>query len=417
MPTDRRDPTPRDAVRRGPFDRLRPVALVALVYGLLTVLWIVAGGLLPGGRWLAVHLFTLGVVTNLVLGLSDHFSRTLTHQPGTMPRWQLALTNAGVLAVLWGIPMAERWSVVAGATLLTIVVFASYWRLRSLRRAAMGPRFGWIVRIYERAHGAFLYGAVLGALIGTGVLGGRWVSAARTAHLHVNLLGWAGLTLLATVVFFGPTVARTRILEGAEVRAARALRWGATALTIAVVALLGVGFAGPPGTLSRLMAAIGLGVFAYAVTVVCAPVFRAMLVARAPGRWSMIAPVAWFPVVAWADVAVVATGTWRWLEPLGAAMLLGVLAQAIGASLGYLAPLLRPLGPARDAVRERAGMRTLERAFSWNAGVILVVTAAIARPASGSVWAGVAKTGWALVLAALLTQVALVASAWRAPRA
>ncbi|MGA9160889.1 MAG: hypothetical protein WB297_08520, partial [Actinomycetota bacterium] len=333
----RRKPDP-DPEARGPFDRLRPVALVGAGYGLATIVWVAGGGRLPGGRWFAVHLFTLGVVTNMILGLTDHFSRALTHQPGAMPRWQLVATNVGVLAVLWGIPSDEPWVVAVGATVLTGVVLVSYRRLRTLRRTALGPRFAWVVRMYERAHGAFLHGALLGALIGTGVLGGRWILAARTAHVHVNLLGWAGLTLLATVVFFGPTIGRTRIREGADVRAAPALRWGATTLTIAVLALLGTGFGGTPGTVCRLVAAAGLAVYAWSVTMVCVPVFRAMLAARSPGRWPVLATAAWFPLVAWVDVAVVATGTWRWLEPLGAAMLAGVLAQAIVASLGYLAP-------------------------------------------------------------------------------
>jgi len=377
--------------------------------------WVSAGVGLPGGRWLAVHLFTLGVVTNLVLGLSDHFSRALTHQPGAMPWWQLALTNVGALAVLWGIPAAARWSVATGATVLSVVVFASYRRLRRLRRTAIGPRFAWVVRMYERAHGAFLHGALLGALIGMGVFAGRWVFAARTAHVHVNLLGWAGLTLLATVVFFGPTIARTRIRQGADVRAARALRLGATTLTIAVLALLGTGFSGTPGTVFRLVAAAGLGVYAWSVVVVCAPVFHAMLAARSPGRWPVLATVAWFPLVAWADVAVVATGTWRRLEPLSAAMLLGVLAQAITASLGYLAPQLRPMGPARDRLRQRLEAGVFVRALVWNAGVVLVVAAALAGPTAGGTWGGVATTGWALVLAAVLMQAVLIASAWRSP--
>lgn len=406
----RRDPA---IQTHGPADRLRPVALVAACYAIAVVVWVVGGNQLPGGRWLAVHLFTLGVVTNLILGLSDHFSRALTHQPGTIPTWQIVVTNAGVLAVLWGIPSTSRWSVATGAALLTLAVLVSYRRLRSLRRSALGSRFAWVVRMYERAHGAFLHGAVLGALIGTGVLGGRWITAARIAHLHVNLLGWAGLTLLATIVFFGPTIGRTRIRAGADERAARALKVGATVLTFAVLALLGTGSSGTPGTVSRSVAAAGLALFAWAVTVVCEPVFRALLVARSPGRWPILAAVVWFPLVAWADVAVAATGTWRWLEPLGAAMFLGVLAQAITASVGYLAPQLRPVGPSRDAVRERTEDRILERAIAWNVGVMLVVAAAIAGPAATGTWSAVARTGWALVIAAALLQVTLVASAWR----
>jgi hypothetical protein len=37
------------------------------------------------------------------------------------------------------------------------------------------------------------------------------------------------------------------------------------------------------------------------------------------------------------------------------------------------------------------------------------------RSAAGGAWAGVAKTGWILVLGAAVLQFALVASAWRTP--
>lgn len=400
----------------GRFERLRPVALVAAGYALAVVVWIAFGTDLPGGRWFSVHLFTLGVVTNLVLALSDHFARALTHRPGAMPWWQFPLANAGILTVLWSVPSGAGWVVVAGATVLTLVVFLSYLRLRSLRRAALAPRFGWVVRAYERAHGAFLHGAVLGALLGASVFGGAWFGAARIAHAHVNLLGWAGMTLLATIVFFGPTVARTRIEQGSDARAARAFRHGATALTFAVLALLLTGASGAAGIAARIAAASGLAVFAASVTVVCLPVLRAMRGARAPDRWAMLAAVAWFPLVAWADVLVVATASWRWLDALGAALMVGVLAQAIAASLGYLGPQLRPMGAERDAVRRRSETIAFGRAVAWNTGAILVVGAALG-VASGADWAWIARVGWGLVLGSAMAQAILVLSVRRAPAA
>jgi hypothetical protein len=48
-------------------------------------------------------------------------------------------------------------------------------------------------------------------------------------------------------------------------------------------------------------------------------------------------------------------------------------------------------------------------------GVVLVVAAALAGPTAGGTWGGVATTGWALVLAAVLMQAVLIASAWRSP--
>lgn len=387
------------------------MALVAAVYALATMLWIVAGARLPGGRWLAIHLFTLGVLTNLVLALSDHFARTLTHQDGGAPRWQPAVLNTGVVAVLWGIPAAERWSVALGATVVTAVVLLSYLRLRGMRRGALGPRFGWVVRMYERAHGAFVHGALLGALVGTGVLSGGWYLAARTAHLHIMLLGWGGLTILGTIVFFGPTVARIRIEAGADAAAARALRWGATGLSLGVVALLATGVEGPAATAFRIAAAVGLIVYARAVWVVCVPVLRAVWRARpSAGRWSVLAAAGWFPLVAVADAAAVAAGADRLLEALGVVLLLGVLAQAILGALGYLAPLLRDRDGTREALRGRLEMLGGPRAAAWNAGVVLAAAAAAAGSSAGGWLAG---TGWSLVLAVALSQVLLTATGWR----
>lgn len=147
--------------------------MVALVYAAATLGWVAAGTRLPAGRWPAVHLFTLGVLTNLVLAFSDHFGRALTRTPGTLTRWQPVVLNIGVLAVLAGLPTGATWAVGLGAVVTTGVVTASYLRLRRMRTRAVGARFGWIVRVYERAHGAFVHGAVLGALMGLGLLPGR----------------------------------------------------------------------------------------------------------------------------------------------------------------------------------------------------------------------------------------------------
>ena len=374
-------------------------------------MWIAFGTDLPGGRWLAVHLFTLGVVTNLVLAFSDHFARALTRQPGDAPTVQLVVANVGILTVFLGVAGDRpRWAA-TGATILSAVVLASLLRLRRLRTTAVGPRFGWIVGTYELAHGAFLLGALFGALVATGVLGGAWIGAVRIAHLHVNVLGWAGLTLLGTIVFFGPTIARTRIRQGADVRAARAVRVGAIGLGVGVAGIVATAFGGAGGVVARVIAAAGLAVFAWAVTAVAVPVVRASVVARAPDRWSIAAVAAWFVIVGWSDVVIVAAGEWRFLDAVGAAMLVGVLAQAIVTTLGYVAPRLLHLDPA--AAVPLAEAWGAGRALLWNAGVVLIVASAVAGPAAAAGWSTVNAAGWALVLLAIAARVLLVA---RAPR-
>ena len=392
----------------GPFARLRSVALVAAVYAAALIGWFAFGRGLPWGRWLGVHLFTLGIVTNLILALSDHFARTLTHQGGERAAWHLVFTNAGIVALLWSIPNELGVVVAIGATILVIEVMASYLTLRRLRKTALAGRFAWIVRVYERAHAAFVHGAILGALLGSGVLGGGWVVSARVAHLHVNVLGWAGLTLLATVVFFGPTVVRTRIVPGADARAARILPWGATAVTVAVLALFASGVGGAWSVGLRLLAAAGLAVFGWCVVEVCVPLVRAVLRSgRSAGRIPVAAAATWFVLVVAGDVVVIATGEWRYVDALGAAMLAGVLFQSIAATLGYLAPLLRAGDRAsQDVVRTRLERFASLRGVAWNLGIALVMVAAAAHLGAGP-W--LARTGWALVVASALALAVAVA--------
>jgi hypothetical protein len=386
---------------RSPFGPAAPSIAAALLYAAAAVVWVIAGRALPGGRWLAIHLFTLGTLTNLILVFTEHFGRTLTRTMAERIRWQMPVANLGILMVLVGLPEDQRWLTGTGAVVVTAVVTVSYVRLRRMRKDAVGARFGWIVRMYERAHGAFIHGAMLGLLMGVGLLSGTWYLAAKWAHLHINILGWAGLTLLATLVFFGPTIVRTRIVEGADDRAARALRLGATGLTASVLLLLGTGVGGTPATGLRIASALTMGIYAWAVTVVCLPVGTAARAAKpsAP-RWPLVAASAWFPIVAWADVAVITSGRWRLLDPVGLAMLLGVLVQVITAVLVYLAPMLRMRSFGdRDRLRARLEVGATARVIAFNLGTAAVVGAAILR---GELGATLSRGGWTLVIASLL---------------
>lgn len=387
---------------RSPFGPTIPSIVAALMYGAVALLWLVAGGSLPGGRWLAVHLFTLGILTNLVLAFSHHFGQTLTRQPDNSIGWQTVVVNVGILLVLAGLPSGTTWMLALGATIVTTVVVVSYRRLRQMRKQAVGARFVWIVRLYERAHGAFVHGAILGVLMGLGVLPGSWYLAARTAHLHVNVLGWGGVTLLATMVFFGPTMARTRIIEGADDRAARALRHGTTGLTLGTLLLFLAGVGGVAATVLRIGAALSFAVLAWATTVACLPVAGAVIRRAKPSaaRWPVLAFSLWFPLTVWADVIVIATGQWRWLEPVGLAMLVGVLLQAMTAALTYLAPMLRGRDfVGRDRFLARFERFAAARSIAYNAGIGVVGVAVLV---GGGVGAVLAPVGWALVATTLV---------------
>ncbi|HUG84514.1 MAG TPA: hypothetical protein VMM13_08105 [Euzebya sp.] len=421
-PTSMRDlPMHTDNPRaRSPFVPVRPAMVMAMAFAVLALVWATWGGDLPGGRWLAVHLFTLGVLTTLVVALTHHFAQTLLHTPErgrVTPR--LALVGGGAVLVLVGLPTDRRWLVGVGATALAAAVLWLYTDLRRMRRSSLTGRFPFVVRTYERACSAFIHGALLGALMGVGALSGPWYGAARMAHLHLNILGWGGLTLLGTIVFFAPTVMRARMEPEADVAAARWLGRGATGLSVAALGMLLTGLGGAWATAAGLLAASGLVVYAIGVAAVCLPVVRTGRRARSRHAARMLqATCAWFMIAVSADVVVVATGQVRLLEPLGAVMLVGVLGQAVLTALAYLVPMAWAQGgPGRAAALDRLAVWSRMRVAMLNGGLGLVAAAAAVGPAGGATWSASARLGWLLVLTAVVLQLVLLAAAVMHPTA
>ena len=239
------------------------------------------------------------------------------------------------------------------------------------------------------------------------------------AHLHVNVLGWGGLTLLATVVFFGPTVMRTRMENGADAAAMPALRVAATGLTIGALALLLTGGGSVWVLPARLAAAGGLAAYAAGATAVCLPVLRAARRARpSPQAWSLRSACTWMVAAVWADVLVVATGRFRLLDALGAILLVGVLGQAILGAVGYLTPMIKGRGPSgRAVIRQRLDGLPRARLVMLNLGVGLVVIAVWIGDIAGIAGSVMARVGWVLVAVAVLTQLLLMATESRSPAA
>jgi hypothetical protein len=279
-------------------------------------------------------------------------------------------------------------------------VFAAYRRIRRMRHEAIGARFAWIARVYERAHGAFIHGAILGRAHG-GRAGRRflvWRRPDRPPARQHPRVGWADAAGHARVL--RPDHGPHRIETGGDERSARALRWGATGLAVAVVLLLLTGIGGLGATIARVGAGLGLALYAGAATMVCLPVGRAVWRAKSPAARPLVAAVCvWLPLVAWADVAVVSTGGWRWLDAVGVAALTGVLAQAILATLIYLAPMLRgSTTAARKAIRLRLEIGTYVRAAAMGVGVAACIIGVMRIGTT----APMATIEWSLIGATLL---------------
>lgn len=402
-----------------PFADVAPTLAAVIVYALGLVVWLLAGEGLPGGRRLGVHLFTLGVLTNAILAFSEHFARSLTGVRTRPRRWWIAVANLGTVLVLTGLALGAGPSATAsslaravlavGSVLLVVAVVTSWVRIRWLRRAAPAVRLGWVLRRYEDAHAAFVLAAMFGLSMGVGWVPDAWYFGFRQGHLHTNVLGWGVLTLLATLVFFGPTMARAQIRPGADRRANRALGVAAPVLAGAVGLLVLSGAQAPVGPLARGAAGLSLAAVAVSATLVCVPVWQAVAAARVTAaRHLLLGVVAWLMAVVWADAALVAVGRWRWLDTVGVVALAGVLAPAILATMVYLAPMLRGRTTGeRELIRIRLEVGARSRAVALNLGVGAV--------ALGGTWlAGVrvgplsvAGAGFSMLAAVMLATLAV----------
>jgi nitrite reductase (NO-forming) len=190
-----------------------------------TVLVAFVHPVVPAPRWLMIHLLMLGAISHAILVWSRYFTDALLHSADDDRRGQnrrLLLLNGGVSLVVTGV-LADVWPV----TLLgaSAVGCAAAWHGSTILRrltAALPARFGSSVRYYVAAACFLPVGAGLGAALARG-LADPWHSRLVVAHASVNLLGWVGLTVVGTIVTLWPTMLRTRIAEGAEAAAARAL--------------------------------------------------------------------------------------------------------------------------------------------------------------------------------------------------
>ncbi|MGN6131793.1 MAG: multicopper oxidase domain-containing protein [Nocardioidaceae bacterium] len=341
------------------FSPLRDLPALLWLVALLGVT--LAHPFVPAPRWLMIHLLLLGAVTHSILVWSQHFADALLH---TQPRpgeqaWRsrrLLILNVGVLLVVSGV-VSDRWVVTAvGATGVAVAVgWHGVSLVRQMRRA-LPARFGDTVRYYVAAAALLPVGAFFGVLMARG-LGDPLHVQVMLAHAAVNVLGWMGLTVVGTLVTLWPTMLRTRIAEGAERLARRAL----PVLVGAVVVTAG-------GALLGLRPVAALGLVAYLAGLVL--VARPFLVAargKVPAHyptWSVLAGVVWlFGCVAALAVGVGTASSWmaahhriEWFTPALAA---GFGAQVLLGALSYLIPVALGGGPtpirAANTALDRGG--------------------------------------------------------------
>ncbi len=326
---------------------------------------------LDEGRWLMVHLFTLGAVTNSILVWGRHFAENLLRidVPAEARRVQLAriyLLNGGIVVTIAG-KLGDWWPVtVTGAT---IVGLAVAWHAVSLGRdlaAGRGRLFAISVAHYVASACLLPVGAAFGALLATPA-GDSLHDGLLLAHEAVNLIGFLGLAASGTLITMFPALWRTQMSPRSHPKLSLAVQLAGIAVTT-VGALAGENWAASAG-----MAVIAAGWIIAAVpwahnviTVAKDPRDRLSypaLSAAAAVTWLIGALIA-ASAMALDDGFVMSALTLPLLIGFGAQLLIGVMSQLLPATIG---------GGARAV---SAGMAELDRAgaFRWaiiNGGLAL----------------------------------------------
>jgi nitrite reductase (NO-forming) len=374
---------------------------VVLAYVALAALTVVLHDwpALPMPRWLAVHLLLLGAATNAIVTWTEHFAVTMlrARQPShRAAAGRLAALNLAVLGVLVGVGGALAAVTVASATLLGAVVLSHLGSLLRIARHALMGRFAGTVKFYVVAGIALVASITFGTLVGVHAVSDRWREPLLAAHVHANVFGWVGLTVLGTLFTLWPTLLHTPLVDQVMRTAKRCLALTTTGLVVAVTGLAAD---------LRWVGVAGLAVYAAGVVVALQPFVATWRRkgSRLVAAWSMAAGTGWLAVGVVADLMRLATAPdlssyLPRLEALVPPLAVGFVLQSLLGALTYLLPKVRGGGPAGV----RAGIERLShwwrvRVVALNAGGLLVaVSGALTVPTV------VPALGWALVVASVV---------------
>jgi nitrite reductase (NO-forming) len=385
-----------------PRRRRAPVFLWAnvLVLGWLAVAVVLmaAGEKWGLPRWLPLHAFLLGSVTTAIVIWSEHFAAVLCRVPGPSDRrLALGLTALTVLVttVLVGVVADLVVLTALGGTGLAVIAVVHTWHLLRRRRAAVAPRFAYLIGSYAAASAALVVGAVSGAGL---ALGGDWHARTWAVHVHVTLLGWVGLSVLGTLFTLLPTALGTRMSENTTRPARRSLPVLVAGLVVAVTGML-LG--------SAPIAAAGLVGYAAGVGMALVPLVDALRRRRprGPAAWMLSAATAWLAVAVAVDaVRLLAVGPVAALDVVLPVLVVGFAAQVLIGALTQLLPVVLGRGPAEHKeIAAVLGRLWRLRVVAANAAVPLVVLL----PVAGWTVAALAFGGLAVLALAAAAPVVL----------
>lgn len=355
------------------------------------------------GVWLPLHLALAGAISTAISGAMQNFMLAMTATPSPPERWvqaQFVLVTAGAGAIAIGVPTATPWLTATGGIAFVGAMGILAWMLRRAWRQALNRRHAMPIAAYAWAIGFVLLGATLGASLGSGVVEGAWYPHLKRAHMIVNVLGWASLTVVGTLITLLPTVLRLRMPS-----------WPGRGVLALLVGGLLAQLLGSDLGWALMLAVGGIAYAAGALGVV----LLVVMVLRTERNWAipaaafhMMAAVAWF-VVGSLGLALALfdgeAGFDRYRATFLVAFVGGWLVQVLLGAWSYLLPMARP-GHPND---RRRALAVFELAASLqivllNGGLVLM-----AARAAGWIGDGLGRLG---VAAALTGGAIALAKAW-----
>lgn len=331
---------------------------------------------IPETRWLMVHMVTLGLITTSIMVWSQHFTEALLHHrlaDSQRPRQILRIygVTAGTALLMVGMLADWWWLTLVSATIIGGLLTWHGLSLLAQWRSALPARFGMTVQWYAVAAFCLPVGAIFGAVLALD-LADPWHSRLLLSHQAVNILGFVGLTVCATLLTLWPTMVRTRMEDTATSLSRVALP------AMAAGSLLTAG-----GALGGWVPVVMLGLFAYAVGVglVALTMIRTGLRKLPEGYmgWSVASGIAWlFLTVVLALVLVTIHGVQtNVLEALTIPFVAGFLLQTLLGAMSYLLPSTMGGGPATV----RASLAAINRGGVYRVTVLNLCVALFALPA------------------------------------
>ncbi|MDR7330497.1 cupredoxin domain-containing protein [Corynebacterium guangdongense] len=353
----------------------RPVTVWMMVFVLAGLTHVA----IPEYRWVLIHIFTLGILTNSIVLWSQSLTEKFLQQkqpPETRPAQlrRTRLLNAGVVVTIVGEILVRWWDrhwilTQVGAALVALaltwhgVVLARQWL-----RSDKGKRFRPAVLGYVGASFALPLGAIFGGLLAMG-LPGTWHNRVLMAHTIINLGGFLGLAAAASLTVLFPSIWRVNGLRDRSLPTLILLTVGLVAASAG--ALLDSGWL------------TGVGLLTYAagwVISLQAWLGNVLSALRDPRdrlnypSLSVLAAVLWLvgTVIHYAVQVMLAGEQIHLLRLPTMPLLLGFAAQLLIGVMSHLLPTTMGGGPAA----KRAGLRELKRGgifrvVLYNLGFIL----------------------------------------------